>query len=133
MKNFEVKQISEKEIWIGINKILLIEENIIYVTAIGEQTTELAISYVESFLSLTSKLHGGIKYLIDLNKCGKNSPEARLIWEKIGGQKDTIKVALFGLNPVARVIASFVTGRISQNNKMLFFNTKEQAMNWLME
>jgi len=132
MNNFEVKQISENEIWVGENKTLLIEENIIYVTAFGEQTTEIAIAHIECIHKLTSHLDGRLKYLVDLNKCGKNSPEARLIWKNIGEQENTIKVGLFGLNPVAKVIASFVIG-ITKGNKKRFFSTKEQALEWLLE
>jgi len=44
----------------------------------------------------------------------------------------TGKVAVFGLHPVARVIASFVMG-VSKNKDMRFFKAKEEALAWLKE
>jgi len=44
----------------------------------------------------------------------------------------TGKVALFGLNPVARVIASFVMG-VTRKKDMRFFKTREEALAWLRE
>lgn len=67
-----------------------------------------------------------------LNKAGKSSPEARLIWQQISGLEKTNKVAKYGLNPVARVLASFVIGVYHKSN-MRFFSTKEEAMTWLLE
>ena len=46
--------------------------------------------------------------------------------EKIG------KVALFGLHPVARVIASFVMG-VTKKEDMRFFRTKEEALAWIKD
>ena len=46
--------------------------------------------------------------------------------EKIG------KVALFGLHPVARVIAAFIMG-ITRKKDMRFFKSKEEALAWLKE
>jgi hypothetical protein len=126
----EIAQISETEFKIGDNKLSLIEGNTIYVVAIGEQTTELALLYQEICKMLSSSVDGKINFLIDLNKCGKNSPEARKIWNELTESPDTNKVATFGLNPVARVLASFVIGRLTSGN-LNFYNTKEEAISWL--
>jgi len=66
-----------------------------------------------------------------LNNCGKNEPGARLIWSQISDEENTNKVALFGMHPVARVLASFVMGITNRNNQR-FFKTKEEAVNWLV-
>jgi len=128
----EIKQVSEKEFWIGKNKASLIEKNIIYVIAVGEVTTELAIAQVEGLNKLEALADGPVNYLIDLSDAGKSSPEARKIWEKIGGNVTTSKLALFGLNSVARMLASFVMG-ISGKSNQRFFKTKEEALRWLRE
>jgi hypothetical protein len=73
-----------------------------------------------------------ISYLIDLNKCGKNSPEARQIWNQLSDDEKTNKVAIFGIHPVARVLANFSMGT-SKNKNQHFFKTQEEAMTWLLE
>jgi hypothetical protein len=128
----EIRQVSEKEIWVGQNKASLIEKNIIYVIAVGEVTTELAIAQVEGLNKLEALADGPVNYLIDLNDAGKSSPEARKVWEKIGENVKKSKLALFGLNSVARMLASFVMGICGKSNQR-FFKTKEEALRWLRE
>lgn len=81
---------------------------------------------------IISGLEGKVSYLIDINKCGKNAPEAREVWKMMSASEKTHKVATFGLNPVARVIASFVIGTY-KNRNLLFFKTKEEAIQWLLK
>lgn len=130
MNDIEIKRISDTEIWLGENKATIIEGNIIFVIAKGEQSTEIAMKHQEIYDLLALSIVGKVNYLIDLNHCGKNSPEAREIWKNISEQSNTGRVATFGLNPVARVIASFVIGNYKQGN-LRFFNTKEEAILWL--
>ncbi len=131
-KKLKLIQLSENEYWVGSNRTALLEGNIIYVTAEGEQTPELARLQEEINSKLAALVKGEIKYLIDLNNCGKNSPEARVIWKKLSDDENTQKVAVFGLHPVARVLASFVLG-FSYEPKDRFFKTKEKALEWLKE
>lgn len=132
LQNIKINQISENEIWVGKNKLSLINDNIIYVVSVGEQTSQMAKAHKSVCLNFSSKINGKTNYLIDLNKCGKNSPEARKTWIELSSHKNTHKVATFGLNPVARVIASFVIGVYNQNN-MRFFKTKEKGLEYLLE
>lgn len=131
--NIEIKQVSEKEIWIGENKTFFLTDlNIIHVIARGEQTAEIAIMQKETNYKLFGLTEKKISYLIDLNKCGKNSPEARQIWNQLSDDEKTYKVAIFGIHPVARVIANFSMGT-SKNKNQRFFKTQEEAMTWLLE
>jgi hypothetical protein len=131
--NLKVIQVSENEVWIGENKtIFLTDLNIIHVIAYGEQTTDIAIMQKEvnyKFFDLTEEK---VSFLIDLNNCGKNSPEARHIWNHLSDHEKTYKVAIFGIHPVARVIANFSIGT-SKNKNQRFFSTHEEAMTWLLE
>ena len=43
-----------------------------------------------------------------------------------------VKIAIFGLNPVARVIASFIMG-VAKKKDQRFFKTKEEALAWLKQ
>lgn len=132
MVNLEIIPINEKEIMVGDNRTTIIEGNIIYVIAKGEQTAELAMLQKEINLKLASLIDGKICFLVDLNKCGKNSPEARLIWKELSENSNTHKVAVFGLHPVARVLATFVL-RFTSNNNNSFFTAKEEALSWLLK
>ena len=131
-ESIEIRQVGEKEFWIGKNKASLIEKNIIYVIAVGEVTTELAIAQIEVHNKLEALVDGPVNYLIDLNDAGKSSTEARKIWEQISADEKTNKVAIFGLHPVARMVASFVMG-ISGKSNQRFLKTKEEALRWLRE
>ena len=131
-KKMEIVQISEKEFIVGGNRSSIIGDNIIHVVASGEQTSELARLQFEMDSKLASLIDGKVNYLIDLNKAGKNSPEARSTWAKITENENTNKVAIYGLNPVARVLASFVMG-VTKKKDFRFFMTKEDALNWIME
>ena len=131
-EEIKIVQLNEKEYLVGSNRTALIEGNIIYVIAEGEQPKELAHLQEKINLELAALVNGKIKYLIDLNNCGKNSPEARVIWKKLSDDQNTEKVAVFGIHPVARVLASFVLG-VSKKPKDRFFKTKESALVWLKD
>lgn len=130
--NVSITQISESEIWVGDNKVYLIDGKIIYIIAVGEQTPELAKALIEVKQKLYSIAPGKVHHLIDLNKSGKSSPEARKLWKEFSEDERTDKVAVFGLSPVAKVLASFVMSITNRNNQR-FFRTKEEAMQWLLE
>jgi len=128
----DIIQISEKEFSVGGNKSSIIGNNIIHVVASGEQTRELALMQYEMDCKLASMIDGKVNFLIDVNKAGKNSPEARSIWTKTTENENTNKVAIYGLSPVARVLASFVIG-VTKKKDIRFFITKEDALNWINE
>ena len=131
-KLVEIKQVSEREIWVGESRFYLDEDNIIYHTIVGEVDEKIAIAHKEATLIFHNMAEGKVNILGDINKAGKQSPEARKIWRELSEHKKTGKVALYGMHPVARVIASFVMG-VSRKKDMCFFKTKEEALAWLKE
>lgn len=130
--NVEIKRISDIEYCVGENRTKLIHGNVIFVTARGEQTDEIAIEQQKIDKQLSKVAMRSIKYLIDLNNCGKNSPKARATWKRLADDENTLQVALFGMHPVARVVASFVM-TVSKKNNQRFFKTKEEALKWLFK
>ena len=122
----------EREIWVGENRHYLGEDNILYVTVVGEVDEKVAIACREAAFKLMNIVEGKVNVLIDVNKAGKQSPEARKVWTELSEHEKFGKVALFGLHPVARVLASFVMG-VSKKKDMRFFKTKEEALAWLKE
>jgi len=99
---------------------------------VGELDEETQIGINESGYKLMNTVEGKVHALVDLNKAGKVSPKARKRQVEISEHEKTAKVALFGLHPVARVVASFFMG-VSRKKDMRFFKTREEALAWLKE
>ena len=122
----------DRESWVGKNRLYLGEDNTIRITIVGEldEKTQLAIN--EAGYKLMSTVEGKANALIDINKAGKILPGARKRQVEISEHEKTGKIALFGLHPVARVIASFFMG-ITRKKDIGFFKTEEEALAWLKE
>ncbi len=131
-KSIIIKRVSKNEIHIGKNKIIVSDNSLIYIEAVGEQTAELAEATNNYYEKIFALFPGKVKQLINLNKAGKNSPEARALWKKLNEHNRTEKVAVFGMHPVAKVIASFVMG-VTDKKDIRFFSSKEKALVWLNE
>ena len=122
----------DREIFVGENQLYLGEDNIIYVIRVGEADEEIATDITNTGLKLADLVNGKVKILADLNKAGKSSSDARKIYQKHLKHNKFDKVALYGLHPVARVIATFGMG-ITKKKDVRFFKTKEEALLWLKE
>ncbi|GAG13094.1 unnamed protein product, partial [marine sediment metagenome] len=121
-----------REIWVGENRLYLGEDNIIRITILGELDEETQIEINNAGYKLMNTVEGKVNALVDLNKAGKISPGARKREVEISEHDKTGKVALFGLHPVARVVASFFMG-ISKKKDMRFFKIEEEALAWLKQ
>ena len=123
----------DREIILDAGRVYLGEDNILYTTIVGEVDENTAIAIREAQLKFMNVVEGKVDLLIDANKAGQPSSRARkIIQEGVLKYEKTGKVALFGANPVARVIASFVMG-VTRKKDIRFFKTKEEALAWLKE
>ena len=129
-KSVEIKQVSDREIWVGESRFYLGEDNILYETLVGKQDLETVIAIQEASDKLRSLVEGKINVLADLNKTGQPTPQARKAGKERLEKEGYGKVALFGMHPVARVLASFIMG-VTKKEDMRFFKTKEDALAWL--
>ena len=120
---------NNQEIWIGKNKISLDSNHIVHQVLTGDINEDSANDIVQATFQLANNLDR-ISILIDLNSSGQPSIEARRSFLHTTENPKINKVALWGLHPVARVLASFVLG-ISKNKSMRFFKTEEAALKWL--
>ncbi|MBN2380671.1 STAS/SEC14 domain-containing protein [candidate division WOR-3 bacterium] len=123
---------NEKEILIGKNKMQIIEGNIVHITAIGDIDEELTKEIMKLYEELMERMEQ-VKMLFDLNRAGKVSPQARKLFTELARDKRILKVASFGLHPVARVIATFGMGSVYGKGFARFFKTEEEAVAWLKE
>ena len=122
----------ERELWAGDNSIYLGEDNTLRLTILGEVDEETEIGINEACFKLMNTVEGKLNTLIDLNKAGKTSTGARKKQVEISEHEKVGKVALFGLHPVARVVAAFFVG-VTKKKDIRFFQTKEEALAWLKE
>lgn len=120
----------DNEIKIGENKLYLGEKNILYETIIGDITDEVAIATRDATYKLMDDVDGKLNVLIDINKTGKPSKKARNIFKEFLDHERWGKVAIFGMHPVARMVATFGIG-VSHKQDVRFFKTKEEALVWL--
>ena len=129
-----IQEMKKQEIGVmpGKNKLYFGEDKILYATIVGEYTTEMAKLTYEFFELHKTKMmvDGKVKLFIDLTSARKASAGAKELMHLFS--KDIGKIALIGFNPVARVIASFFIGN-STKKDINFFNTQEDAIEWLKE
>lgn len=130
-KGFKLEQAGDREFKIGESRIKILDNKIISIESVGDLDDEMAKVYIELNRKMQEILGDRLFYMIDLNRAGKNSSGARKTWQELTELDTTIKVALFGLHPVARILASFVIGITSQK-KNKFFRTEEEAISWLL-
>lgn len=130
-KGFKLEQAGDREFKIGESRIKILDNKIISIESVGDLDDEMAKVYIELNRKMQEILGDRLFYMIDLNRAGKNSSGARKTWQELTELDITIKVALFGLHPVARILASFVIGITSQK-KNKFFRTEEEAISWLL-
>ena len=131
-KPVEIKQVSEREIWVGDHRFYLGEDNIIYCTTVGEIDDEIAIKFDEATLKLMNMVEGKANLFIDLSRTGVATSKSRKMGKRMFENEKIGKIAMFGMHPVARVVASFVMG-VTNKEDMHFFKSKEDALSWLKE
>ncbi len=131
-KSVELKQISEREIWVGENRFYLGEDNILYETIVGEADDEMGNAMEEATDKLKKKAEGKMDVLVDVNRASKPSPKSRARAKRTFEDEGVGKVAIFGMNPVGRVVSSFVIG-ITNKKDLRLFKFKEEALMWLKE
>jgi len=123
----------ERDVYVGKNRLQLLDENILAITIVGEVDIETAVkckTVAYKFMDIVAR--DKMKTLIDLTQSAQQPSESRKLVKEIWNDDRTGKVAIFGLNPVAKAVASFVIGA-TQKEDIHFFKTKEDALVWLKE
>lgn len=120
------------KIFLDESSFYLGDNNILYEKIVGNFDKEKALKAKEIVLSLMDQVEGEVDVLIDLNDAKTQTTEARKIGIEMFELPKNKKIALYGIHPVARVIAGFVIG-ICKNNNLKFFKTEKEALTWLKE
>ncbi len=123
---------SPYEILIGKHHFLFDSNNILHVTPSGIVSYEDSVKIREVFISILDSTDGKVNVMVDLNYAGKPSLNARKVAKEIMSRDKIEKIAFVGMHSVAGVIASFMIKFLNKNEAQ-FFNTKQEALNWIQE
>jgi hypothetical protein len=72
-KSVEIKQVSEREIWVGESRFFLGEDGILYETMVVKNDEKTVLAFMDASNILISNFEGKIKFCIDLNKAGQST------------------------------------------------------------
>jgi len=123
----------DREIRMGESRMYLGEDNIVFRIVVGVVDEKMATAFNKASIKLRSKAGGRVvNTFIDLTRAGKPTPEGRRIGQQRLDAEGIGKIAIFGMHPVAKVIASFVMG-VTRKKDMRFFESREKALSWLKE
>ncbi|DAC73076.1 MAG TPA: hypothetical protein DSN98_01920 [Thermoplasmata archaeon] len=107
-----------------------------YIDLVGDFDVQDAFALKDASTKLMRRIEGNTTRKVDLlinnSVCKKPTSEARKIFAKMTEDESVGKIAIYGYNPVVRVIASFVIG-FSKNKNIKIFNSKESSLAWLKE
>ena len=110
-----------------INKLDLVDE--IDLSDVDEDDYE---DMSAATIKATEDIEGKVNILVDINHCGKVPAKVRRMAKRDFEKETTGKVAMFGMHPVARILASFIIG-ITRKEDIRFFKTEAEALAWLKE
>lgn len=132
MAEIRVMHLNEREFVVEENRAFLDENNIQNLILVGDTDEFVTKELVHGLKKISRNVEGKVHTLVDLNRAGKASTEMRKVGRQLIEEERTGKVALYGLHPVARVLASFIIG-LTQKSDIRFFKTREEAYTWLLE
>ncbi|MBI9064512.1 MAG: STAS/SEC14 domain-containing protein [Marinilabiliaceae bacterium] len=132
MKNTQLYPVNNGQIKIGKHNLQLDTDKIIHITPVGDVDANEGDAIKRGVFNLIHTAGGNVNIIGDLNKAGKPSSKTRKIGIELFQDSRINKVALFGLHPVARIIASFIIGG-SIKKDIRFLKTEEEALTWLKE
>jgi hypothetical protein len=123
---------TDREVWLGEHRLYLGQDDILSCTFVGDVDEECVKKFAETAYDFAKKVSGKLKVIVDLDKTGMLTAKARKSAKKYYEDKRIGEVALFGVNAVARVVATFIMG-FSKKQDIRFFKSKEEALAWLQQ
>ena len=123
---------NNKEIWVGKSCFHLGEDGILYVSVAGEHDKKNAHAMREAFYTFLSMTEGKLNVFTDNTGDKKPSVGARAIFREIANHEKCGKIAMYGMNPVARMMTHFVLGS-SRSKHIRISDSREEALVWLKE
>ena len=122
----------KREIRVANSEFYLDEENILHIVSYGDLDEDDYEDMSAATIKATEDIEGKVNILVDINHCGKVPAKVRRMAKRDFEKETTGKVAMFGMHPVARILASFIIG-ITRKEDIRFFKTEAEALAWLKE
>jgi hypothetical protein len=120
-------------------KIVWEEDGIIKTSCVAAYGEEKIKEFTSQFLKLLETANGKGRALVDATASGgkaTTSLAGRKIYVEFGRQAIAEKIAIFGVNALQKVVASFIMKSINIGagiKELKFFKEKEEAIKWLKE
>ena len=120
-------------------KIVWEEDGIIKTGCVAAYGEEKIKEFTSQFLKLLETANGKGRALVDATASGgkaTTSLTGRKIYIEFGKQAIAEKIAIFGVNALQKVVASFIMKAINIGagiKELKFFEKKEEAIKWLKE
>ncbi len=121
---------NDREIRAGKQRFFLGKDNILRVTIVGEIDKKTALEMGKAFQRFQRGEEGPMDIFVDNSRSGKPLTNARTEIRRMVENDSVGKIAVFGANPVAKVISNFVIGMCGKKD-MRIFDTREEAFRWL--
>jgi hypothetical protein len=119
----------------GTYKVWLGQGRIIYGYIEGVHTREDAENMINEVFKLAEEDENLNRLLVDLSNIDHSSMGSRRVHaENMKNERmENWKVALIGANTVTKVMANFIIRVSGCNDKFKLFESKNDAVNWLLE
>lgn len=117
------------------NKVELIDNDIIYVQKVGDQTERSLFELIGKINQLSTELRAQNKRVLILSnsqKEGTMDVNALKLAAKIGKDMDYDKSATYGSSPYLHKVREDMINVTQLNQKVANFVTREEALAWLL-
>lgn len=118
------------------NRVKLLDNDIIYVQKIGDQNAETMIDLFEKIQKVVSRLraeHKRVLILSNASKEGTTDVPGAKVSATIGTQLDYDKSATYGSSQFHRFAREYMIALTNLETKVANFETREEAMAWLLK
>ena len=120
-------------------KLVWEEDGLIKTSCVAAFGEEKIKEFTSELLKALEAAAGKGRVLIDATTSGGKATTSfagRKLYTEFGKKAKAEKVAIFGINTLQRVVASFIMRAIKKDSgikKVKFFKNKEEAIQWLKE
>ncbi len=115
---------------LGENKMEFRQDKILYVGLVGVLDEKIATSIIQALPGFYNTVPWKVACLIDFSKSGEISAEAKKIFINLAKDGKIGKVAVIGLDFLARA-AAWIFIRTLSKRDISIFKTEEDALAWL--
>jgi hypothetical protein len=120
----------------SLNKVTLLDNDVIYVQKIGDQTAETMIDLFDRLAKIAAKLRREQKRVLILSNAsqeGTTDIPAAKVSATIGTELDYDKSATYGLSDYHRFAREYMISLTNLEGRVANFGSRDEAMRWLLQ